>query len=597
MRVIILVAGLLLLPRVTLGEADNACCCCTGAAGIHCVTATASVTNTVTRTGTITNTPTRTSTPTSTRTATATPASTSTFTNTPTVTSTPTATGTNTATATITPTPAGFAPANLSSCMVAVWEMEESTGATRLDSAGTSCGTDCNLNDVNSVVKDTTNKVTGTASGSYTASSSQDLECNITTTCEELNFTTSGDLSWFCFARTAQDTVNQRIMVKANSDYGMFRSASLDAASCQIVKTDNTSVFADGSSNEWAAGTTWHLITCIYKDSTDQLFERLDGAAAGTDSSGATSIRDSSGTVPSFAIGRAGSGGYWDGQIDTCGVYRGLITDQTRCFVCSCGVNGELCTCDSGSPTSYSNAGRRVSNCNSCTLPSCNASASSICGAATPTNTPVATSTPTNTSATTSTSTSTSTATSTATPTPVSVSFDASCSIGDCATVSNASGAYPPAGIPSILSNFLNPSRTFSGGAFQVQLGLIRWNTASIPDGSTILTCQLEIKTSSETPLNDDSRNLTAAWATAEVPWSTTDYDVNAGTDALAGTSLGTFTNNTVYDLSLSACSNVDDTGYTGLKLWVDGGQPTSDNLIDFKTITPFPKLLVTYTP
>lgn len=134
---------------------------------------------------------------------------------------------------------------------------------------------------------------------------------------------------------------------------------------------------------------------------------------------------------------------------------------------------------------------------------------------------------------------------------------------------------------------------------FFVELGAVRCDTSSLPDTATVQPgCFVRIKTDTEAISSADARNITMAWADAEVPWSNADYDVNAGTNAHAGTLLTSISPNTVVDFALSNCAaNIDVDGFTGLKIWVDGGQPTGSNLLNFLPSSPSPQLIFTYQP
>lgn len=566
------VAGvIILLPQLTLAEE---CCCCSGGQGIHCVTATASVTNTVTRTWTVTNTPNSTSTGTATRTATPTPVNTSTSTATGTITDTPTITQTPTV------TPTAQSLANWCGYALACWHMDDAADSTRVNDPLTSCGSTCDLAVANTVARDTTNKIQGTAAAS--GDGTETLSCAFATCGTQLNLVGGGgNASWGGYHRSTTDVATGDFrfagsVASGNQSYGMGRDNTNDSPFCTVTQANTTRIAVDGSDNTYTVN-NYAWSACVFDDTGNTL---STCSGSGCSSTTATDIRTNG----------AGAGGEFftaslNGQLDDIFIFdECILTATDLCRLCSCATDGSLCTCQNSDPTLYQSTGQRVALCNSCTLPNCNQVAPGCKSTFTPTP------------AVTATSTRTSTITATATPTPVSVSFSASCSIGDCATADNTSNAYPPAGIVSIFSNFLNPNRSTFGGSFEVGVGLIRWDTSSITDGATILSCTLEFTTAAGAILNDDTRSLTAAWTTAESPWSASDYDVNAGTDALSGTALSTFSSNTLYDLSLSNCSNVDTTGYTGVKLWVSGGQPTGQNYMEIKTST-VPKLLVTYTP
>lgn len=217
----------------------------------------------------------------------------------------------------------------------------------------------------------------------------------------------------------------------------------------------------------------------------------------------------------------------------------------------------------------------------------------------TPTVTPTATPTNTPLVAPTATATHTRTATATLTPTPVATTFDAVCgTLGRCVTLTRSSNAYPPGGATSTVHNFIVLQRSKLGAStFTHELAGICWDTSALPASPTFLSCTLRIETTSEAIFNNDGRSVTASWGPAEPPISSSHYDITAGTDAHAGTSLGTFSPNAVFDLALTNCSNIDVAGFTCIRLWIDGDQPAGTNLINFSTSSPAPQLLVTYQP
>jgi len=65
---------------------------------------------------------------------------------------------------------------------------------------------------------------------------------------------------------------------------------------------------------------------------------------------------------------------HFQGQIDECFFYAGSLSAAAACRICSCGISGALCAC---SGAAFTATGRNVSACNSCPLPA-------ACNAATP---------------------------------------------------------------------------------------------------------------------------------------------------------------------------------------------------------------------
>lgn len=540
MKVLLLILTLL-CAALPVGAASD-CCCIGDSKGSICITPT----------------------PSETRTVTPTPASTSTATQSSTSTTTQTPTQTRTSTPTNTPAPA----AGWCGSMIACWECEEATGATRANIGGT-CGSNCDLADdgLADVVKDTTNFVVGTASCSFNGSTAF-LESS-TTTAGDLNQATSK--SWGCFARATQDTTFAVAMsgfgtgVQGGDNYRFARSAAADRAATRMgLGVAGTGTDANGVTNAWDNTSAWHHVGGTFNDTADTLQTYLDGAVDGASVSVTTMFTSAALTGNRFYLGLGTDTAQgFTGQLDDCWVYGGVLGSTDWCYICSCGTNGSLCMC---SGASYVSTGRNATSpgCGSCTLPACNAAAP---GANTPT------------------STATNTATPTATPTTtVEVSFTPAA--GDCVTISQTDTSYPPGGATNVLSDFIIIDRSLDNfGNFFVELGACRYNTAALPDGATVVGARWDVKTTTDTVDNDDSRSVVCTWATAESAWSAADYALDAtGTSALGSTALSTFSPNTVYNLTLSNVSNVDKTGYTGLRCWITGNQPTGANVLNLQT-------------
>jgi len=122
-----------------------------------------------------------------------------------------------------------------------------------------------------------------------------------------------------------------------------------------------------------AAGTlplnTWTQVIGRFDAAAGQGQIFLNGQA-----SGAAASQSGFGTAPnSFTLSAAFGGYAWDGQLDECFVTARVLAAAEICRVCSCGIDGTLCTCDAGTPASYTNTGRNAGQCGACALPACNA--------------------------------------------------------------------------------------------------------------------------------------------------------------------------------------------------------------------------------
>lgn len=365
-------------------------------------TNTATPTNSATRTVTPTNTNTRTAT--NTRTVTPTPAATATFTvtwtqistltptpiqgtcltytptpsgPTSTITNSPTVTPTSTATNAGTPTDTpGGVSGDWTSSFVAIWDCEEDTGATRQNRTGTSCAPDCDLadNQTNDVIKDTTNFVIGTASCSFNSGGFSGL-----TNSADTELFPGTTLSWGCFARATADTIFMVFLsghgtgTQGGDNYRAARSSAADRAATRMgTGVLGTGTDANGTDNAWDNTQDWHHVGGVFDDSADTLQTYFDGATSGSAATVTAMATASSGQGSTFKLSFGNDGSQvFTGMLDECFVYSGVLDATDWCKMCSCGIDGSLCTC---AGASYNTSGRNTTDCGSCTLPDCNAS-------------------------------------------------------------------------------------------------------------------------------------------------------------------------------------------------------------------------------
>jgi hypothetical protein len=127
----------------------------------------------------------------------------------------------------------------------------------------------------------------------------------------------------------------------------------------------------------------------------------------------------------------------------------------------------------------------------------------------------------------------------------------------------------------------------------------MRFDTSALPDDATITSAKLRLYVTAKT--NFDSRNLVAEWyPSSNWPIDSSDYVLSAAGTALAGADMSSITTGATNDFSLTGLSSIATTGYTGLRLLVDGGQPSGDNYVQIASFDnptfPEPQLVVTYT-
>jgi RHS repeat-associated protein len=160
---------------------------------------------------------------------------------------------------------------------------------------------------------------------------------------------------------------------------------------------------------------------------------------------------------------------------------------------------------------------------------------------------------------------------------------------------------YPPTGTISTFSSSTSVSmeKDKSTGAtpYQVRVGFIRWNTGSIPDAATINSATLRLRVTN-TFLNNPPRVLNGEWYTAW-PIDSADYTATVGTTASGAAGWVFPASGADRDFSLQSLSNVSKTSYTGLRLGVSGGAPTSSNGVQAAsyddTALVEPRLIVVY--
>ena len=172
---------------------------------------------------------------------------------------------------------------------------------------------------------------------------------------------------------------------------------------------------------------------------------------------------------------------------------------------------------------------------------------------------------------------------------------------GDTQVVGNQPGGYPPSGAADASSgnNVFTAGRRLAFGQFRVLDALLRFNTSSLPDNATITSVKLRLHVLNKADAND--RALVGEWYdAANWPIDGADWTLNPGNNALAGADITALTLNATAELALGAVGNVSLTGYTALRLGVNGGQPSGDNFVQMATLehtsAPEPQLIVTYT-
>jgi hypothetical protein len=171
---------------------------------------------------------------------------------------------------------------------------------------------------------------------------------------------------------------------------------------------------------------------------------------------------------------------------------------------------------------------------------------------------------------------------------------------------SNFSGFYPPTvgTWKDSTGNYIKvrKNKDTSGGTNWVNtVGLVRFNTAALPDTSIVISALLKLCYSSNNGSVDGRSVYGDYYAFSSIDMA--HYIAEGGMGAFAKTMASILANpsNTIISIDLSNVGNIDKTGYTGFRMTMSGGQPNGMNEVDFWTVEAStssyrPKLSVTYT-
>jgi hypothetical protein len=172
----------------------------------------------------------------------------------------------------------------------------------------------------------------------------------------------------------------------------------------------------------------------------------------------------------------------------------------------------------------------------------------------------------------------------------------------------DGTGEFPPTGAIALTTNttsdfggqariVLNTGITFSN----VCIGAFRFNTASLGSGAVVTAAVLRWSVTAKQ--NDEAHDLNFEWYDFGAALGTEDYVSGVTTTAaqVANATWSAWATSGTVDVTLSNPENVNTTGYTGLRVGINGtpGDVTQTRLniaeLDHTTRDE-PKLLVTYT-
>lgn len=234
----------------------------------------------------------------------------------------------------------------------AVWFLEESGGSTRVNAKGT---TTMQLTAQTTLPTDGTtgNFMQGTFSNDFDTTNY--LKCTDTVggagNCggtSALDFTTSYTIGCWGYADTAG--TNRRLMSKTASGavttgYYMQRTNSSNRLSCV-----NTNTQVDAAATTFSVGEWVHAV-CTYNGTNVQPY--VNGTASGT----ATAVATPADVTGEFRLGMRSdattAANAWDGRLDECFVVAGALSAAQVCRIARCGMDGEYCVCDGGTPANY----------------------------------------------------------------------------------------------------------------------------------------------------------------------------------------------------------------------------------------------------
>ena len=277
-------------------------------------------------------------------------------------------------------------PLNWTPDFVAVYRIENSSDLGENEIL-TSCGSDCDLSGTN-VSSSTSDPIEGLRYLDPDSSATDvSMSCDADGSgCTDLNINT-GNLTWGGWVNYRGDNfhlggINSNQLVIGQYDlnssgtsddtgYALTTAAFGDpAVSCFVDDTQLqiTTVTGTGDPDN-ALLSVWHHFVCRYTADSKLEVIQNDTVEATSTSGLSMSAADSDFFAPStYGVNTGGLN--WES--DELFVYAGLLTDKDICRICSCGINGEGCSCSASSNASYVSTGLNSSNCGSCTLPDCN---------------------------------------------------------------------------------------------------------------------------------------------------------------------------------------------------------------------------------
>jgi hypothetical protein len=146
--------------------------------------------------------------------------------------------------------------------------------------------------------------------------------------------------------------------------------------------------------------------------------------------------------------------------------------------------------------------------------------------------------------------------------------------------------------------------KSFTGTQYQVRLGLLAWDTSSIPDNATITSAELRLFSIATTNIDGASFTLGAQWYNAWDLTHTGEYTfAPSPSDAITGIGISSIAVGVDVGFTLLNPTSVNKSGQSALRLYIEGSAtPTGNNRLTYRNIDDTttsgdePRLVVTYT-
>jgi hypothetical protein len=140
-------------------------------------------------------------------------------------------------------------------------------------------------------------------------------------------------------------------------------------------------------------------------------------------------------------------------------------------------------------------------------------------------------------------------------------------------------------------------SRSFTGGTYAVNDGLLQWDTSALPDNAMVSSATLIVRVS--TVDNTDARSWQGEWFNWGASCAAADWTATAASTAFSVPNSAVAINADNSIALTGVAANVSLTGRTYLRLHESGGQPTGLNRVVLasydSTTQPGPRLQVCY--